>query len=76
MPVPYSKYTGQRLIKRVLPLRYIDIGALEQERKDWVSQYYPVLVKYTENLEVLHLPLESQANFVPKMMVDSTTQYL
>ena len=52
--IPYSKITGQRLIKRVLPLWVIDYSSLQSELLDRIHQAAPKLESLFLSKEELH----------------------
>ena len=61
--IPYSKITGQRLIKRVLPLWVIDYSSLQSELLDRIHQATPKLESLFLSKEEAILPLESRDHF-------------
>lgn len=61
--VPYSKITGQRLIKKVVPLRVLDYSSEYEKFIDWVHNTTPKLESLVLSSEQKVLPIEAKDYF-------------
>lgn len=61
--VPYSKITGQRLIKKVVPLWVLDYGLEYEKFIDWVHNNAPKLESLVLSSGQKVLPIEAKDHF-------------
>lgn len=65
--VPYSKETGQRLIKRVLPVMVLDFSSLESAFSQFVELQEPVFQKLFQQDYVSKFLIETRNLSAPKL---------
>lgn len=63
--VPYSRNTGQRLLKRILPLYRIDISSQKEVFLTRLHEHYPTMLSLYSDQDSFFLPLESKSHFSP-----------